>query len=563
MRVSKSWLKELVNLSVPMEEVERLLPIRTIAIREFTADYFELDMKGYNRPDLLSMRGVAYEVSALTNSKVTFREEPTEDLAAKADSKLQIIVDDKRLAPLYCIAKIEGLKVDRSSQEWVKKLADSGMRSVNNIADITNLIMLEYGQPLHSFDAAAIKDETIIVRTAKNGEELVTLDHKTRKLSVDDLLITDPEKALGLAGVMGGANSEITENTTSILLEAAIFDPVTIRKTSQRLNLPSEAGKRFQHGLTRRRLLQALQAAAALYTGLGGRLTALTIVGDITDEVRQVRLTRKKLNSLVGVNIPADFVEQSLRSLNFIVERIDEGWLTIPPYFRLDISEEADLIEEVARIYGYEKIPAKPLKGKFPDKVDQSLFKLIAKLKTELVKLGLTEIQTYSFYSTATLNNLEADRDNLIKIANPMSKETEYMRDLLWPNLLEKTVENLKYREDVAIFEIGKVYHPQKWEMPEEEYHLSIALSDNTNNPTAQLNAVMAKLTKKLGWEIKIQEDAGGSTLIHPVRHFALFNEGRQIGIMTEVHPRIINRLGSEKRIAVLEIELERNRHAD
>lgn len=553
MKVSKSWLKELVTLSVPIEEVEKLLPIRTIAIREFAPDYFELDMKGYNRPDLLSMRGVATEVAAITGSKTTFEEE---SFQLAPDNGVQIIVDNEKLVPLYCIAKIEGLKVEKSSPEWIKKLAESGMRSINNVTDVTNLIMLEYGQPLHSFDAAMVKDQTIIVRSAKNGEELVTLDHKTRRLSIDDLLITDPDKALGVAGVMGGLNSEINEQTTSILLEAAIFDPITIRKTAQRLNLPSEASKRFQHGLTKTRLLQALQAAVKMYQSLGGKLTALTIVGETTDQTKVIELREDKLNSLVGINIDPEFSKSSLKKLQFSTDKINNGWAVTPPYFRLDIENEADLIEEVARMYGYENIPAKPLQGELPTKVDQSLFELIAGLKTELVKLGLTEIQTYSFYSTAVLNNLEADRENLIRIANPMSAETEYMRDLLWPNLLERTIGNLKYREDVAVFEVGKVYHPQKEKLPEEGYHLSIALSNNTDNPVVELNTITVKLAESLGWKLQAQEDEADSDLIHPTRHFSLFDGDHQIGVMAEVHPRVINRFGSEKRVAILEISL-------
>src|SRR5581483_9453911 len=197
------------------------------------------------------------------------------------------------------------------------------------------------GQPLHSFDANQVKDEKIIVRVARDGESLETLDHKNRQLDAGDLLITDPDKALGLAGVMGGANSEITDQTTTILLEAAIFDPATLRKTSQKLGLASEASKRFYHGLTRKRLLQAFDAAIRMYQNLGGKLTALTIVGDTQDQEKKVPLGVLKTNSLIGVDIPAKQVEEYLTKLNFDLSSRAltgdnqglAGWVVTPPYY--------------------------------------------------------------------------------------------------------------------------------------------------------------------------------------------------------------------------------------
>lgn len=259
MRVSMSWLKELVDLKIPLKEMIRLLPLRTVGLKEASQDSFELDMKGYNRADLLSMRGVAYEIAAITNSEVSFKENLDYIWEKLQLPAVETEVKDANLAPVYCLAKIEGLKVDKSSPDWIKKLNDSGMRTVNNIADVTNLIMLEYGQPLHAFNSNTVKDGKIIVRKASQEERIVTLDNKTRNLEAADLLITDPEKALGIAGVMGGKNSEVSDSTTTILLEAAIFDPVNLRNTATRLGLQSEAGKRFQHGLTKKKTTSSLR----------------------------------------------------------------------------------------------------------------------------------------------------------------------------------------------------------------------------------------------------------------------------------------------------------------
>lgn len=570
MKVSKDWLKELINLKVSLEEVQRLLPLRTIATKEITENFIELDMKGYNRADLLSMRGVAYEVAAITNSKLKFSEPDENEYLwiEQSFDKVDVKVDNPKLAPVYCVARIKGLKVEQSSDTWVKKLNDCGMRSVNNVADITNLIMLEYGQPLHSFDADKVSEQKIIVRTAQEGEQLETLDRKTRTLNSQDLLITDPQKPLGIAGVMGGLNSEITENTTSILLEAAIFEPTNLRKTATKLALQSEASKRFYHGLTKKRLLQAFNAAIRMYQDMGGKVTAITIQGGAEDQQKKVTLRLKKLNSLIGISLTDSEVEDYLRRLNFtlsdkITQNGDVSWVITPPFYRLDIEIEEDLIEEVARMYGYENITPKPLEGEVPHKIDQSLFELIHKIKSGLVNLGLTEVQTYSFYSGKVLNALGFDESNLhslIKVANPISSETEYMRSNIWPNLLEAVAKNLKQGfEDIAIFELGKVYMPAGDNLPLEKYRLCLALTNKTDNPAAELNTIIHKLNQNLNLGIEFAgkiTNPEAKTLYHPNRTQEYKKDNQIIGGIAEVHPRASYNLGISERVAIAEIDL-------
>lgn len=561
MKVSINWLKQLVDLKVPVKQVVDLLPLRTIGTKEVTDDFIELDMKGYNRADLLSMRGVSLEIAAITDSKVTFREDDEFVWANQNLPKTSVKVETK-LCPTYCVAKITGLKVGFSPKEWINKLEDAGMRSVNNIADITNLVMLEFGQPLHAFDAQNISDETLIVRTANPDEKIITLDGKVRELLDTDLVIADCQKSLGLAGVMGGANSEVTDSTTTILLEAAIFDPVTIRKTATRLGLQSEASRRFQHGLTKKRLLQALEQAFKMYENLGGKLVAISLTGNLEDKVKTIDLHLDKVNSLIGIELKPEQIENYLTKLGFKLsskEDLFRAWEVEVPFYRLDVEIEEDLIEEVARMYGYEKIPSQKLKGKQPDKIDQSLFELQQSLRTDLVKAGLTEVQTYSFYSTKVIENLNLDRDSLIQIANPISAETEYLRDNIWPNLVEATCENLKYFKEVAIFEIGKVYFPKEHDMPEEEYRLTLALSNNSNETISQLFTLLGEAVKPLGWEIKLgsgEMNDKEQELFHPVRFAQLVSRGQRVGQIAEVHPRIVNKFGVEKRIAIIELQL-------
>jgi len=570
MKVSINWLKELIDLNCSIEELINLLPLRSVSIKEVTKDSIELDMKGYNRADLLSMRGVALEVAAITNSQVKLKDnEVTVDKISRSGefvSKLSVKIDDSKLCPVYSIAKIENLKVEQSNETWVKKLSDCGIRSINNVADVTNLIMLEYGQPMHAFDARAVKNEQILVRTAKDGERITTLDGKTRDLKSNDLLIADPLNAIGLAGVMGGKDSEVGETTTTILLEAAIFDPVNIKKTTTRLGLPSEASKRFQHGLTKKRLLQALDAAIKMYKQLGGKLTALSIVGDLTDPVKKVLLTQKKLNSLVGIEFKPSQVEEYLTKLGFkLASHSSSGnvvWEVEPPYYRLDIEIEEDVIEEVARMYGYEKIPAgkvseiKPLQKEYP------IFQKISDLRHKLVNLGLTEVQTYSFFSTDVLNNFNANKDDLIRVANPISSETEYLRDWLSPNLVEVMVRNFrKGFLDQAIFEIGKAYFKDKSSQPDEKYYLAVSLMNGSDNPILKLYQIWQKLKPQLNKQIKERVGLPNQDeylkLFHPTRFIGFSLNGKDIGGIAEIHPRIVNKFGLEERVAILEIEIQ------
>lgn len=563
MIVSIDWLKELVDLKVPVEKVIDLLPLRTIGVKEVTDKSFELDMKGYNRADLLSMRGVAYEITAITDSEVKF-DEPNENSYVWENRNLpntQISVENDLLCPIYCIAKISGLKVGPSPEKWVEKLKSVGMRSVNNVADITNLIMLEYGQPQHAFDADKIADENLIVRDGKNDEKFVTLDNKERSLKSTDLVISDKNSAVGLAGVMGGKNSEVSEQTTSILLEAAIFDPKSIRKTASRLNLHSEASKRFQHGLTKKRLLQSLNASIRMLEEIGGKLEAITLNGDFKENQKEVVVSHKKISNLIGVEIKQEFVKSSLEKLHFKATLGDKNeWEVIPPYWRLDISIAEDVIEEVARLYGYETLPAKKLEGEKPKKIDQSQFEFIYKLQTTLAEAGFFEIQTYSFYGTKVIDNLNLQTGSLIKIANPMSKETEYMRDNLWPNLLEKVSENLKKFKTVALFEVGKVYFLNSQKLPEESIRLAVALSNKGDKTIADLHTLFEKVSKKLNLDVavaKAQEEDNEKGYYHPVRVYRLENkQGEVLGLISEIHPRIVNKFGVENRVAALEIIL-------
>lgn len=542
MKISISWLKELVDLNCSIEDLVKLLPLRTIGIKEVTDSYIELDMKGYNRADLLSMRGVALEIAAITNSKVKFEDSRPEDyIWSGKDLPPVNMTENDIVASSYCIAKIEGLKVEKSPSQWVKKLNDSGIRSVNNLTDITNLVMLEYGQPLHTFDASSVKKNMGTEFLWDDTTHFTTLDHKPKSLQKGDILIRGDGKIIALGGIMGGENSEVTDNTTSIMLEAAIFDPIQIRKTATRLGFQSEASKRFEHGLTKKRLHQALDAAIKLYQEIGGELTQILLIEHDTDLEKVINLSNDKVRSLIGVDIKDEEIKQYLQRLYFTVKEAEKGWEVTVPYWRLDVNIEEDVIEEVARMYGYEKIPSdkvsesKALQNKDP------IFNIIANLRQKLVEIGLTEVQTYSFYSTQIIEALEIKKEKLVKIANPISSETEYLREFLWPNLLEVVGKNIrKGYKDIGIFEIGKAFKIMDGS-PKENYRLAIALYNGTDNPLEELYQIAQDSNLHLG---------GGKL------NKALFHPNRQMENLGEIHLRVLNKLGIEKRVAVLEIAI-------
>lgn len=560
MKISLNWLKELVDYKLDPQQLADQLSLKTIGVKQVANDFLELDLT-YNRGDLLSLRSVAREVAAITDSPVKFKEDSV-SIENSDLSQLAIEVEDENLCSVYCLVKIEGIKVEQSDETWVKKLSDCGIRAINNIADVTNLIMLEYGQPMHAFDADKVNGR-VSVRKAIRDERIKTLDDKTRELDTEDLVIADEEGPIAIAGVMGGKNSEVSDYTTSILLEAAIFDPATVRKTSKKLGLFSEASKRFQHGLSKTNLLQALSAAIKMYEELGGKITSVNLSGNLEDKPKIIELNHTHLNSLIGADIPAEQVESSLKSLGFHLESVRTNyWKVIAPFWRLDIEIEEDLVEEVVRMYGYEKIPAEKINTSTGEKIDQGLPDYIYDLKVKLKDIGLTEIQTYSFYGAAVLEALEftkEDKNILVKIANPISSETEYMRMDIWPNLLEVVEKNVKHGfKDIAVFEIGKVYSTDE-EKPNENYRLSIALMNNTDNPIEELAIIVKSISKELGGvNLKATNQPPISQqLFHPKRFINIEKNGKMIAGIAEIHLRLLNNLGIEKRVAVMEIDIE------
>lgn len=570
MKVNIKWLQELVELKTSTPELITLLNNKTIGTKDVTDEFIELDMKGYNRADLLSLRGVAYEVAAITDSKILF-EEPDESKyfwVEKNLPKLEVTIEDSNDCPLYCLVKIEGVSVNPSSPQWVEKLKNSGIRSINNIADITNLLMLEYGQPLHAFDASKIEGGKIVVRRATKGEKIITLDGKSRELSTDNLVIADSQKPAGIAGVMGGKDSEISDKTTTVLLEAAIFNPTLLRRTATNLALNSEASKRFYHGLTQKRLLQALNRAIEMFEQLGGKVTSISISGEVQDPLPKIPTRLKKIRSLIGEDVNEDKVESYLKKLNVtlsdkVIKNGDSSWVVTPPFFRLDLQEEEDIVEEIARMHGYENISSQQIPSTQIPPINQEQLKLFRSFKNIWQELGFTEVFTYPYYSTKVLSGLGFEGEflkMLIRISNPISRETEYLRLNLWPNLLEAAAKNFKKGyETMSLFELGKTYSVSSGKKPVENFHLAFLVINNGENPIPDAYQVLTEFINQTGLKIQMQESpvkGVPENFFHPKRNMAITFNDQQIGGISEIHLKLADKFGLPKRAAVGEFDL-------
>lgn len=562
MRVPKVLLNLLVEIADEQRFIE-LLPLRSIAFKEVGEDFIELDMKGYNRADLLSMRGVGYEVAAILGTKVKFSDDLEKCIWTDGEriKLVNVEVWEPKLSPFYAIAKIEGVEI-KESEPWIKEVLEAaGIRPVNNIVDFTNLVMLEYGQPMHAFDLKKVADEKIIVRAGKMGEELITLDGKKRELNHLDIVISDPKKVLGIAGVMGGENSEISNQTTEVLLEAAIFEPTYLRKTASRLALHSEASKRFIHGLTKKRLLQALDRCIKL---INGQLTGMTIMDNLNEQERLIEVDLDKVRGLMGVDLDNEKIKEYLNRLYFECRGLSDKKIEVKvPFWRLDIEFLEDVIEEVARMYGYENILAKELVINTPNNNEDKIFQEIDQYKQIVSKSGFKEVYTYSFYSTKVLNSLgfnDANKKMLITVANPISSETKYLRMDLWPNLVEAIDKNIRMGfEDIAIFEVGKRFLAVENSLPREVYTLGMALMNGSDNPLAELYRLFDQVKGEISTDITLDPQVSPKflhNLFHPNRFVQIKRDGQLIGGMAEVHPRLCFKMGIKKRVAILQIDL-------
>ncbi|HCH36302.1 MAG TPA: phenylalanine--tRNA ligase subunit beta, partial [Dehalococcoidia bacterium] len=437
-----------------------------------SSDAFEIEITA-NRGDCLSVLGVAHEVAAIIGAQVTEPNLEYEEVSPSVEECINVIVEDPQLCQRYACTLTKGIKVE-DSPEWLqKKLRDSGHRPINNVVDITNFVMLEYGQPLHAFDYDQILESTLIVRTANSGETFTSLDGALHELKPPMLMITDPQRSIGIAGVMGGLNSEMTKSTKNVLLESATFNGINTRRTASTLKLRTEASLRFEKGLNPELAERALKRATALIHSIAGgevRKGIYDVFPGKKDPL-QIQFSLNSLQKILGTSYPSSQVEQVLNSLGFVYTKMDDLNLKIqPPYWRTDIEIEEDIVEEIARAIGYDSIPDIPLAGLVPQPLNQPIRILREKVKDLLVSLGLQETISHSLVSGQNLESINTPMESVIRTENPMSREQEFLRASLIPELLRATSEALKHPPNsVAFFETGRSFKKQKNDLPTED----------------------------------------------------------------------------------------------
>ncbi len=464
MKISYNWLKEWVDLSISTQELADKLTMAGLEIEDALPldDDVILDLSiTPNRGDCLGMLGIAREVAQLTGSSLKLSKFELKEAASETKKCVKVKLDDSKACPRYTARVIKNVSIGPSPGWLVKRLAALGIRSVNNVVDVTNYVLLERGHPLHAFDLDRISDSTIIVRSAANKEKFTTLDGIERTLSQDMLLIADTQKAVALAGVMGGANTEVTPYTRNVLLECAYFNPSIIRRTSRRLGLSTDSSYRFERGVDPLGLPRAIDRAAWLIKELAGGDIMRGMIDEYPQPIKPatVNLRPARVNRILGTNLDPRQITGIIERLGLTIRKRqnEELKLEIPSY-RSDITREIDVIEEIARIYGYQNIPQTAPKSCVANNPVNELYELENKARNILVGCGFWEAINFSFTNEKICYKLHMKNRGL-KLKNPLNQEQQLLRTSLIPSLLENVSTNIKRQQvDVCIFELSTVY---------------------------------------------------------------------------------------------------------
>jgi phenylalanyl-tRNA synthetase beta chain len=539
---------------------------------------FDLDVTP-NRPDCLSVIGIAREIAALTGEPLRLPPIHYEELKDSIDSFASVDIVDPDLCPRYCASLVTGIRIAPSPSWLQQRLNSCGMRPINNVVDVTNYVMLEYGQPLHAFDYHKLKGRQIIVRRARNGETMATLDGTKRALHPDILVIADKEEAVAVAGIMGGLDSEVTDKTDTILLESANFNQATIRRGCSHLQFQSEASIRFDKGLNSELPLLPLKRATQLLLELAGGRAAAGII-DIypgKSKPKLISLTTREVKRLSGLKVNIDKILKVLKALGFECQEGDSGsQISVSaPYWRSDIKCSADLVEEIVRIIGYEKIPITrlgsplpPQKSKLSPAAQQSNLK--DKLCNILTGFGFQEILTYSLVSLEKLQKLSPKLELKIpplKVVNPMTREQEFLRTSLRAGLLATLAYNQKFEQaGIRLFEIGKVFLPRGKDLPEENEVLCAVLSGARAELSWQADkepldffdakGIVENFLNQLG--LKASFDIGDDETLFLGRGASIIVNDDRIGIVGELHPKVAQAFELSNTICLIEIDLEK-----
>lgn len=570
MRISVEWLKEIIPLNISPYEIAHKLTMAGLeveAIEEYEGDYvLEVNVTP-NRADCLSIFGIARELSALTNLPLRFPEYKVKEEYERG-FKVEIRAQD--LCKRYAGRVIKGVSISESPQWLKKRLEKSNIRPINNIVDVTNYLLLELGHPLHAFDLNTLKGDKIIVDVAHRKINIITLDGTKRKLSDDSLLIWDEERPIAIAGVMGGKETEVTNSTKNIFLESAWFDPISIRRTSKKLGLTSESSYRFERGADIEMLEKALERAVFLIKTISGGQVYKKI--DVYPErfiPPQIKISYEKINRILGMSIPSAEITDILKRLDLKIRQVKEkGYFRVTsPSYRLDLKRDFDLIEEVARLYGYEKISSALPKAVITAELNKNS-DLIKKVKTILRMRGFSEAINYSFMNTEYLHLLNIPPDDkrqlAVAIKNPLRKEEAFLRTMLMPSLIQNMSHNLaRGIKHISIFELSRVFENKGQILPLESLNLA-GIYYKEKAPSLWKDEVEDFYVVKgavefIFKEFKFKEYsfiASTEPFLHHGRSADIFLDGEKIGFIGVLLPDIIERLSIKAKASPIVFEI-------
>ena len=524
-----------------------------------------------NRVDCASILGIAREIGTLTKRKITIPEIQTEESDNPIEHLADVTILDSQGCPRYTAGLVEHVRIG-PSPFWMRyRLYVSGIRSINNVVDITNYVLMELGQPLHAFDHHRLADRRIVVKRAEQGQIFTTLDDQTWYLDDQTLMICDGKEPVALAGIMGGLNSEITENTTSILIESAYFDPIMISRSSKRLSLSTEASYRFERGIDIEGTDFALKRSLMLIAQLAGGHIARGIIDCYPKPWSPPKITLRvdRANKILGTSIDIKEMADHLSSLSMAVKVVGQNRIEVrPPSFRVDMTREADLVEEVARLVGYNNIPVtlpaiRPTEENIPE------FVLRDRIKTMLVGIGFTEIITYSFISPQSADVLGAgeksDLRSFVKLLNPLSEDQSVMRTSLIPGLLSTVrLNSLRGQDDMRVFEWGKIYIKGDGELPREKQVLAALITGMVSTQEwyqepreadfFDIKGAAENILEELGIEKVEYKRNSPKEGFDPHEYARIFYSGSEIGAIGKVSKDVLKGYGVEKKAFILEL---------
>lgn len=519
-----------------------------------------------NRPDCQSVLGLAREVAVAIGKPFKMPEiSYVPDNSSNVSDYVNVEVSAQDLCPTYLMAAVKDVKIGESPLWMKRRLRGMGLRAISNMVDITNYVLLEMGQPMHAFDHKDILDNQIIVRRAKNNETIVPFDEKTYTLDDDVLVIADRERAVGLAGIMGGKNSGIKEDTQTVVFEAAKFKRENIRKSSRKLGIRSDSSARFEKGVNSFTTHLALKRAMQLVQQLGCGTCTGGVIDISAEKIQKNTLSFKfsRIKKLLGISVPENEVIRIL-SLLGIETKIENKVVTcLIPEYRDDLERDCDIIEEIIRVYGYDHIkPTLLTKSSitFGGKTEKQA--LVDKAKEVLVGLGCSEIITYAFFGKSSIDKLCVKQDselyNLIRIKNPLGEEVSCMRSTLIPGMLSSLALNQsRANEKATLFEFGKVFVPEKLpleDLPAEKETLSIGMYGNGD--FFRLKAIVSILLEELGCELKVEKS--DKEYLHPGVSANIYANGKFVGYFGEVHPTVAKNYEMNNTSYIAEIDFDK-----